>query len=126
MDQGGLGLCHALCGPLAAHHDVHHGLGKAILLPAVLAFNAPAVPAVRWTALRAALGLPDDTAPAGLPAWARAFLAGLGLPTCLRDAGIGSEAFAEMAQEATRMAMIGNNVRPAGAADCRNVLEAAL
>ena len=125
MDLGGLGLCHALCGPLAAHHDVHHGLGNAILLPAVLAYNAPALPPGRWPALRATLGLADGATPADLSAWARTFLGSLGLPMRLSEAGIGADAFAEMAQEATRMAMIGNNVRPAAAADCQAVLEAA-
>jgi hypothetical protein len=34
--------------------------------------------------------------------------------------------FPSIAAEATRMAMIGNNVRPAGEAECRAVLAAAL
>ena len=71
MDQAGLGLCHALCGPLSAHHEVHHGLGNALLLPAVLAFNAPAISMERWPRLRDALGLRETAQPDALVAWAR-------------------------------------------------------
>jgi alcohol dehydrogenase class IV len=126
MDQAGLGLCHALCGPLSAHHEVHHGLGNAVLLPAVLAFNAAAIPAHRWAEMRRALALPHDTGPETMAAWTTEFLRGLGLPTRLRELGIDGATFPAIAAEATRMAMIGNNVRPAGEADCLAVLAAAL
>lgn len=126
MDQAGLGLCHALCGPLSAHHEVHHGLGNAVLLPAVLAFNVPAISADRWPALRQALGLAGDAGPEALSAWATGFLAGIGLPTTLRGLGLDGATFPAIAAEAIRMAMIGNNVRPAGEAECLAVLQAAL
>jgi alcohol dehydrogenase class IV len=126
MDQAGLGLCHALCGPLSAHHEIHHGLGNALLLPAVLAFNAPAIPPGRWPALRDALGLAEAATPDALAGWARSFVGGLGLPTRLRDVGLDGSSFPAIAAEATRMAMIGNNVRAAGEAECLAVLEAAL
>ncbi len=126
MDQAGLGLCHALCGPLSAHHEVHHGLGNAVLLPAVLAFNAPAIPADRWPALRHALGIAGDVQPEALSAWATGFLASIGLPTTLRGLGLDGATFPVIAREATRMAMIGNNVRPAGETECLAVLMAAL
>jgi 4-hydroxybutyrate dehydrogenase len=126
MDQAGLGLCHALCGPLSAHHEIHHGLGNAVLLPAVLAFNAPAIPPGRWPAMRGALGFTEDATPDALAGWARSFVSGLGLPTRLRDVGLDGATFPVIAAEATRMAMIGNNVRAAGEAECLAVLEAAL
>jgi alcohol dehydrogenase class IV len=125
MDQTGLGLCHALCGPLTSTYHLHHGLGNALLLPAVLAFNAEAVPEARWPALRAAVGISDQAQPRDLARWTEYFIARLGLPT-LAEAGVQVASFDAMAEEATRMAMIGNNVRPASAADCRAVLEAAL
>ncbi len=126
MDQAGLGLCHALCGPLSAHHEVHHGLGNTLLLPAALAFNAPAIPMERWPRLRDALGLPETAQPEAMAAWARALVASLGLPTRLTEIGVRPDDLALIADEATRMAMIGNNVRPAGEAECLAVLEAAL
>ena len=126
MDHAGLGLCHALCGPLTSVYHLHHGLGNALLLPAVSAFNAEAVLAARWPALREAVGLPESAEPFALADWTRTFVAGLGLPTTLREVKAEASSFAAMAEEATRMAMIANNVRPAGAAECRAVLEAAL
>jgi len=127
MDQAGLGLCHALCGPLSAHHEVHHGLGNAVLLPAVLGFDAPAIPEERWPALRHALGLDGSEQPQqGLFFWATRFLTSIGLPMTLRELGLDGATFPAIAAEATRMAMIGNNVRPAGEAECLAVLAAAL
>ncbi|MBI3763008.1 MAG: iron-containing alcohol dehydrogenase [Chloroflexi bacterium] len=127
MDHAGLGLCHALCGPLSARYRVHHGLGNALLLPAVLDFNAEAIPAARWPALRDALSLtPGKAKPHDLATWARDFVARLGLPTNLRAIGVDAMTFDAMAEEATRMAMIANNCRPAGAAECLAVLKAAL
>ena len=127
MDQAGLGLCHALCGPLAAHHEVHHGLGNAVLLPAVLAFNAEAISAERWPALRNAAGSAVRCRTGSLAGvWARAFLAGIGLPGTLRGLGLDGSTFGAVAAEATRMAMIANNVRAAGEAECLSVLKAAL
>lgn len=126
MDQAGLGLCHALCGPLAAHHEVHHGLGNAVLLPAVLGFNAQAIPTERWPPLRAALSMPAAAVPAALALWARAFIAGLDLPTGLEQLGLHAADLPSIAAEAQRMAMIGNNPRPAGEAECLAVLTSAL
>ena len=42
--QKGLGACHSLAHPLSAEHGLHHGLANAVCLPAVLRFNAEAVP----------------------------------------------------------------------------------
>ena len=39
-----LGLAHAISAPLGAQHHVIHGLGNALALPAVTAFNEPAIP----------------------------------------------------------------------------------
>jgi alcohol dehydrogenase class IV len=125
MDQTGLGLCHALCGPLTSVYHLHHGLGNALLLPAVLAFNAPAVPAERWPAMRAAVGISDKAQPLDLARWTDVFVARLGLPS-LRELKVDAASFDAMAEDATRMAMIANNVRPATADDCRAVLAAAL
>jgi alcohol dehydrogenase class IV len=126
MDQAGLGLDHALCGPLANHYHLHHGLGVTVLLPATMDYNGEAIPAVRWAEMRAALGLAESTPPAALGGWTREFIRGLGLPTRIREIGIEPTNLDQMALEATRMAMIGNNIRAAGLEECKMVLEAAL
>ena len=38
----GLGLVHGMAHPLGAFYDIPHGVANAILLPAVMAYNAPA------------------------------------------------------------------------------------
>jgi alcohol dehydrogenase class IV len=92
----------------------------------VLGFNAPAIPEERWPALRHALDLKSEAPPQALFFWAARFLASIGLPTTLRDLGLDGSTFPLIAAEATRMAMIGNNVRPAGEAECLAVLRSAL
>jgi alcohol dehydrogenase class IV len=126
FDQSGLGLVHALAGPLCGTYHLHHGLGVATLLPAVLEFDAPAVTPERWEPLREALGLPVGAQPAEMGEWARNFLKGLGMPTGLAELNVEKDTIPEMAEKATRMAMIGINVREAGLEDCIQVLEAAL
>ncbi len=126
MDQAGLGLVHSLCGPLAATYHVHHGLGIAVLLPATLAFNAPEIKGERWENLRAAIGLAGTASPEELSGWAEDLLKEIGLPTRLSELGVKKEMIAEMAEDATRMVMTPNNIRPVTAEDCASVLEMAL
>jgi alcohol dehydrogenase class IV len=40
FDQSGLGIIHALAGPLAAQYGLHHGLCIGLLLPAGLCATA--------------------------------------------------------------------------------------
>lgn len=126
FDQSSLGLVHALAGPLCGTYHLHHGLGVATLLPATLEFDAPAIPADRWDALRDALGLAANAKPADLADFARNLLQSLDLPTRLSDVGLKAEDISAIAESATKMAMIGLNVRPATAEDCQKVLEAGL
>lgn len=43
FNSANLGLAHAIAAPLGALHDVPHGLGNALALPAVIAFNESAL-----------------------------------------------------------------------------------
>lgn len=126
FDQSGLGLCHALGGPLATHYHVHHGLGVAVLLPATLLFNSVAIPEGRWEVLRTALALTPTAKPDVLHDWAQDFLIELGLPTRLSELGVEHSSIEQMANETTRMAMFGNNPRVASVEDCCRLLEGAL
>jgi alcohol dehydrogenase len=126
MDQSGLGLAHAICGPLAGKYHLHHGLGVAVLLPATLAFTAPAIQPDKWHGLREALALPIDAEPPALGEWARKFLAGVGLPFLLSEIGIQSADIPKIAADAGRMAMYGNNLRQASLDECVKLLEGAL
>lgn len=126
FDQSSLGLVHALAGPLCGTYHLHHGLGVATLLPATLDFDAPAILADRWSLLRDALGLPSDANTDVLGDFARQLLKTLDMPTHLSEVGLVAEQIPAIAETATKMAMIGFNVRPATAEDCKKVLEAGL
>jgi alcohol dehydrogenase class IV len=126
FDQSGLGLAHALGGPLTATYHLHHGLGIAALLPASLSFNAPAISEARWEALRSALGLPAQIQPTALAPWASTFIRNLGLPVTLGEVGLEKAAIPQIAQDATRMAMFANNLRPATVEELIALLEANL
>ncbi len=126
FDQSSLGLVHALAGPLCGTYHLHHGLGVATLLPAVMDFNTPAIPPDRWDALKKALNLPAQASPEELGDWARGFLSALNLPTRLSDVGLRAADIPVIAEKATKMAMIGFNIRAASMEDCQSILEAGL
>jgi len=126
FDQSGLALAHALGGPLTATYHLHHGLGIAALLPAAVSFNAPSITEARWEPLRQALGLPAQAQPDALASWARAFISQLGLPVKLSEVGLQKADIPQIAQDTTRMAMFGNNIRPATVDELIALLEANL
>jgi len=126
FDQSSLGLVHALAGPLCGNYHLHHGLGVAVLLPSTLDFNSSAIPEERWTLLRDALMLPPSAKPKDLGEWARRFLKSLDMPTKLSELGLTADRIPVLAESATKMAMIGLNIRQAGLEECKQVLEAGL
>ena len=84
--QKGLGAVHSIAHPLSAHYDTHHGLANAILLPYVLAFNAPAI-AEKMKPLARLLDLPGGDVDAVL-AFVLGFRKTLGIPHTLAEIGI--------------------------------------
>ena len=124
MDQAGQGLIHALAAPLTAHLHFHHGLAKAILLPWVMRFNLPAIPAPRRKRLNSALGLTVDAGDEVLIERLGQFVGYLGLPITLSELDIPLSDFdwEVMAEEATRLPSITNNPKPASVGDCRALL----
>ncbi|RMF01341.1 MAG: iron-containing alcohol dehydrogenase [Chloroflexi bacterium] len=124
MDHAGLGLIHALSGPLTGHLHLHHGVANALLLPAVLRFNLPAVAAEKKQLLAGVMSLPPSSDDGALVEAVTQLVQQLGLPTHLRELnrpldGVNWDA---VAQETTQMVLIHNNPRPASAADCRQLL----
>lgn len=126
FDQSSLGLVHALAGPVCGTYHLHHGLGVAILLPAVMAFNAPEIPGQRWQLLREALGLSEKSEPQVLEQWSQDFLTTLEIPLKLSVLGAKTDDLDQLAEKATRMAMIGFNVRSADKNACYRILESTL
>lgn len=122
FDASGLGIIHALAGPLATHHDLHHGLSIGLLLAHGLAFNLPYLGAKRAPLLDA-LGIPASAADGKVFQRVQAWVRGLGLPQSLQELGIQEPDLEALAGEASQMVLLPNNPRPATEEDCRQILE---
>ena len=121
--QKGLGAVHGLSHALGGLKDpvLHHGTLNAVLLPAVLRFNAEAVPE-KFARLRQSLGLAPD---ADLAAAVAAFTAGLGLPASLSALGVPRTVLPAAAEAAERDHSTATNPRLVDASAYRSLLDAA-
>ena len=84
--QKGLGAVHALSHPLGGLEGLalHHGTLNAVVMPAVLRFNAPAVGS-KYERLAQTLGIPTGI---DLPRWVSDFNRRLGMPPNLKAMGV--------------------------------------
>lgn len=122
--QKGLGAVHSLSHPLGGLKSVklHHGTLNAVLLPAVLRFNAPGNEA-KYARLRAAMGLPPD---ADLPQALADLARRLGLPATLSAMGVGPNCFPDIVRGALADHSTATNARPIGADDFSRILSDSL
>ena len=117
--QKGLGACHSLAHPLSSEHGLHHGLANALCLPAVIAFNAPAVPdRVR----RVGRLLGDEDAVKAIAA----LRARVGINGGLAGSGIRDEHLAPLAKKALEDACHRSNPRPTTEGDLLSLYRASL
>jgi alcohol dehydrogenase class IV len=122
--QKGLGAVHAMAHPLGAldHLPLHHGTLNAVLLPAVLRYNAP-VAAEKYARLREVIGpRPDDD----LAGHVEALNETLGLPSGLAAMGVTPEILPRIAADAEDDPSTETNARPATRADYQELLRASL
>ncbi len=121
--QKGLGAVHALSHPLGALHDLklHHGTLNAVLLPAVIRFNAPAV-GDKLARLAAAMGLPPG---ADVARAITELNEKLGLPAGLKAMGLPADALQGIAEAAPKDHCHGTNPRKPTVPEYRELLEAA-
>jgi maleylacetate reductase len=117
LDLTSMGLHHRMCHVLGGSFGLPHALTHAVLLPYVVAYNAPAAAAEALRVVADALGSPD--AWTGLFALTR----GLGLTSTLADLGLG-EADIDRAAELTTQGAY-PNPRTVTRAGVRAVLAAA-
>ncbi len=121
--QKGLGACHSLAHPLSSEHGLHHGLANALCLPAVLRFNAAAVPD-RVSRVGVLLGAsPEPLACATAVGQLRDRL---GIPGGLSAHGIQASHLAALADKAFLDACHTCNPRPCTRDDLLTLYEAAL
>ncbi len=121
--QKGLGAIHAISHPVGAIYGTHHGTTNAAVMPAVLAFNRPAIEA---PIARAAAYLGIEGGFDGFLAAVRALMARLGIPEGLRALGVGEDRIDEIVAGALRDPSLGGNPVPIDAQAMRRLVEAAL
>jgi alcohol dehydrogenase class IV len=122
--QKGLGAVHAMSHPLGGLEQprLHHGTLNAVIMPAVLRYNAPFAPE-KYARLRAAIGLPPE---ADLAAFILALNRRLGLPGSLAEMGVPADCLPRMVDGAVKDHSSATNPRPMTAADYAAVFEAAM
>jgi len=94
LASAGMGLHHKLCHVLGGTFELPHAATHTVLLPHVLAYNAPSVPHVM---VRIAQALGTDTAPAGV----YDLVAAAGGPSALEELGMAGSDLDEAARLAT-------------------------
>ncbi len=121
--QKGLGAIHAISHPVGAVYDTHHGTTNAVVLPAVLRFNRPAIePQIER--LAAYLGISGGFD--GFLEDVVTLRAGLGVPERLSQIGVGGDRLDELASMALEDPSCGGNPVPLTHDTLKSLLEAAL
>jgi alcohol dehydrogenase class IV len=121
--QKGLGAIHALSHPVGALYGTHHGTTNAVVMPAVLRFNRPAIEA-KIAAAAAYLGLPG-----GFDGFLELVLrlrADLGVPDRLSALGVGRDQVERMVPMALADPTAGGNPVPLTAETVRALYDACL
>jgi 4-hydroxybutyrate dehydrogenase len=113
--QKGLGAVHAMSHPLGGLEAprLHHGTLNAVIMPAVLRYNA-SFAEEKYGRLKAALGLPPT---ADLAAFIAQLNSTLGLPKSLSEMGVPADCLAKMVDGAVKDHSSATNPRPMEAAD---------
>jgi 4-hydroxybutyrate dehydrogenase len=122
--QKGLGAVHAMSHALGGLPSprLHHGTLNAVILPAVLRFNAPSSEA-KYRALKTAMGLPDD---ADLSDEIAKLNAELGLPKTLSAMGLTVAHTTAKLADTVKDHSSATNPRPASAQDYERLFAEAL
>lgn len=114
--QKGLGAMHSLAHPIGALFDTHHGLTNAVVMPYVLAHNAPAIHD-RMQRLAGYLGVPS------LLEWVLDLRQALGIPQTLQELGVPADRLQEVAEKAVVDPTASTNPIPLTVENCRLMLD---
>lgn len=120
----GLGLVHSISHMVGAEFDTHHGLTNAILLPAVLDFNAPAIQD-RIGPMCHAMDLEEHTFAAFHAAICK-LLDDLEIPRTLADIGVTPDRATILAEKAVLDMVTETNPRVASVPEIQAIIERAL
>ncbi|RMD92173.1 MAG: iron-containing alcohol dehydrogenase [Alphaproteobacteria bacterium] len=121
--QKGLGAVHAISHPVGAIFNTHHGTTNAVVMPAVLRMNRPAIEE-RIARAAAYLGLSGGFD--GFLAMIEELNARLGSPKRLGDLGVTADRIDEMVEMALRDPSAGGNPVPMTPENTRALFEAVI
>ena len=117
----GLGMVHAISHMVGAEYDTHHGLTNAIVLPAVLKFNAESI-ADKIPQICDAMNIGDHS----FEAFYRRvcdLLDQLDIPRNLADIGIPDDCITAIAEKAIQDSAAATNPRRATVAEIESIVE---
>lgn len=121
---------HALAYPLGGHYHIPHGLSNSLVLPSVLAFNAPAANGLYAELAELVVGRPvagsDEAKTQALIDALRELIADVALPATLAAAGVREDAIDRLAEDAMlQERLLVNNPRELAVEDARAIYLAA-
>lgn len=122
--QKGLGAIHSLSHPVGAIYDTHHGLTNAVFMPYVMQFNRTAIED-RMVRLGAYLGH-DNPGFTSVFDWVMSLREQFNVPHTAAELGVGADRAEEISVLAEADPSTGGNPIPVGAAEMRQMLDAAL
>lgn len=112
----GLGIVHSMAHPLSAYYDTPHGIANAVLLPYVLAFNAPAT-GEKFREIARAMGVKgvdemsqEEYRQAAIDA-VKQLSHDVGIPEKLHMIGVKEEDLVALSQDALKDVCTGGNPR---------------
>ena len=122
---------HALAYPLGGHFHIPHGLSNSLVLPAVMAFNAPVAQGlyaelapVIMNADASAMTASDEHRCQQLIDWFNTLITDLGLPNRLRDCNVSQDALPMLAADAMQQQrLLINNPRPVTEQDALKIYQ---
>ncbi len=120
IEHSMLGACHSCANPLTAHYGLTHGVAIGIMLPHVVRFNAVTVGHL-YAELLPGVDAPGEE----LARRVTAMVVAAGLPTRLRDCGVGDGILPLLAEEANQQWTARFNPRPVTDADLLAIYQAA-
>lgn len=113
----GLGVVHGMAHPLSAFYDTPHGVANAVLLPYVMAFNAPYT-GEKFREIARAMGIrnvdamsQEEYRQAAIDA-VRQLSKDVGIPQTLREIGVKEEDLETLSEAAMADVCTGGNPRP--------------
>lgn len=121
--QKGLGAIHSLSHPVGAIYNTHHGLTNAVVMPAVLVFNRPAI---EDRIARAAAYMGIDGGFDGFLDYVIKLRKDLGVPDKLSELGVGTDRIDEMVEMALVDPTAGGNPVKLTTENTRTLFEACI